>query len=779
MTEGGRPDMAADPRPSLPLPASHHGLRDTGFAVLGVLAFVALGIAVCEFIEWPFLRQPIEHRLSQALERDVRIGPDFGVRLIGSVRGHADELVIGPGHSAPAILDPNGQPRDFLHANHVRLGLSYGALWRLYRGEAGPLQVRLLDVDGLELNLRRAADGHANWQFGAAPPASAASAPALPRFDELVVRDGVVRLVDEPLQVEAEAQVRTREGSDVTAAAAAAAASAAPATQAGSAAGAASRVAAAPAASSAASAPGPGERGLDVVAKGTYRRQPLSMTFRSSGVLPLASSDATAPPVPIWLDVHAGKTRIRVEGRGTDLLHFGGLDAAFEGAGPSLAAVGDALGVTLPTTAAFTTHGRLRKHGTTWDAGVEALAIGSSRLRGDFRFDTGPAVPELSGTLRGERLALPDLGPAFGASTEEQPKIARAGRVLPAREFDIPSLRAMNADVGVALDTVDLGTTKIEPFQPLHATITLQDGVLRLHDILARTSEGQVQGAIGLDSRPALPKWDAELRWSGIELARFVKARDIAARDHGGDTPAPTGYLSGGLGGSAHLRGTGRSTAALLASLDGDTELWVRDGTISHILVEAAGIDIAQALGVYIKGDDPLPMRCAVASLEVARGKVFPRVGVIDTHDSTMLASGDLSLADETLDLTMTTQPHDTSPMALRSPIRIEGTFEQPHVHLKGGPIAARAGAAVALAAVTPLAGLLALVDFRQKEKDVCTGAVAQVAGAARAGIVASAPSGAASDTSVAKAAAAADARAHATRAGHGTAAASSPRPQP
>jgi uncharacterized protein involved in outer membrane biogenesis len=748
----GSPSRRQDPNamttiPPVPPPSpsrpSHRGLRNAGLLLLGVLGFLVLGVAVCEFIEWPFLRHPLERRLTQALARDVRIGPDFGVRLIGSVRAHADELVIGPGRDAPAILDDHGQPRDLMDAQHVRLALSYATIWRIWHGDAAGLQVRRLDVDGLELNLRRGADGHANWQFGAAAAApSAASAPPLPRFEELVVRDGVVRVVDEPLQVAAEAKVRTREGSaEAAGPAASSTASVAPAS---SIPAQVARAGSAPAAAASA----PLERGLEVVASGTYRRQPLSVSFHSSGVLALASSDASTPPVPLWLDAHSGGTHIHVEGRGTDVLHFGGLDATFEASGPSLAAAGDALGITLPTTATFTTHGRLRKQGAVWDAGVGAITIGSSRLHGDFRFDTSPAVPELSGTLRGSRLALPDLGPAFGGSTAAQPKTTRAGHVLPAREFDIPSLRAMNADVGVALDSVDLGTSKIEPFVPLHATITLQDGVLRLHDILARTSQGQVQGAIGLDSRPAQPKWDAELRWSGIELQRFVKARDVAARGHDGAPPAQTGYVGGGLGGTAHLRGTGRSTAALLASLDGDIELWVSDGTISHLLVEAAGIDIAQGLGVYVKGDDPLPMRCAVAAFEVARGRVTPEVGVIDTHDSTMLLSGDLSLADETLDLTMTTHPHDTSPVALRSPVKVDGTFSQPHVHLKAGPIAARAGAAVALATITPLASLLALVDFRQKDKDVCTGAVNQVAGAARTGIVPPPAPGAAASAS-------------------------------
>src|SRR6185312_16876097 len=103
--------------------------------------------------------------------------------------------------------------------------------------------------------------------------------------------------------------------------------------------------------------------------------------------------------------------------------------------------------------------------------------------------------------------------------------------------------------------TVDLGTAKLEPFKPLDGHITLQDGVLGLKDLLARTSAGEVRGAIGLDSRPAVPKWDADLRWSGIQLERFVTARDIAVRkdDRTGAKP-DVGYISGALGGNAQLK---------------------------------------------------------------------------------------------------------------------------------------------------------------------------------------------------------------------------------
>ena len=725
--------------------SSHHRWRKAGYGVLGVLVALVVAICVCEAIEWPFLRHPVESRLSQILARPVAFGDQFGVRLFGSLRAHTDAMTIGPApDNGPTLVDDAGKPRDFLHANNVKLALSYRTLYQQWKGSGQPLAVKLLDVDGLELNLKRNADGKANWQFGAAQPATSASSPQLPTFERLNVRNGEVRIVDEPLQITADAHVVTREG---TAEAAGIAASGASSPQvriatvgtaklAGSAPLAASGGTATPARQ--AIAIDDDTPGLQVDGKGTYRNAPLLLQLRSSGLLPLAASDTAAVAVPLWLDVHADKTRIRVDGTATDLLHFGGMDAAFVASGPSLAAVGDALGITLPTTAKFSTHGRLQKHGELWDAGVAAMDIGSSRLNGNFRFDNRPAVPVLTGKLGGSRLALADLGPAFGAAPPDAPASAsnaKAGKVIPNREFDIPSLKAMNADVGVQLAVLDLGTKALEPFQPLQGRITLQDGVLNLKDLLARTSAGEVQGLIGLDSRPANPKWNADLRWSGIQLDRFITPRDAAVRkDASGDKP-DVGYISGALGGNAQLKGEGKSSAKLLASLGGTARMWVRDGTVSHILVEAAGIDVAQALGVFVKGDDKLPMQCALAQFDIVNGKVMPEVFVIDTKDTTMLIDGDLSLATESLDLRMTAHPHDFSPLALRTPVKVIGTFDDPHIRPEMKPLATRAGAAVALSLANPLAALLALVDFKQQERDVCTAAVSHVEGAAKAGV--------------------------------------------
>lgn len=711
--------MSESPPPSPP-----SRLRLLKWPAIG-LGVLLLAVLVCEGLGWPFLQRPLERMLAQGLQREVTLGQDFKLHLFRRVRITTDALRIGP----PA---GSGQP-DFTKASDVRLELPYATVLALKRGEReGPLQVRRLDVGHLELTLLRDAEGRANWHFGRRKPDAAPRGKLdMPEFEALVVRDGDVRYEDALTRMAFTGTVRTREGSGGPSAARGRP----------------------PAASASASQPAPAADaqavGLLVEAKGRWRDAPIALKLASSGVLPLATSSASSPPVPMTLHASSGDTRIDLDGSARDVLKLGGLDAAFAIEGPSLAAVGAVVGATLPTTAPFGMRGRVRKDGDVWQADVERLVAGRSRLEGEFRYDTGPEVPALSGTLRGERLALVDLGPAFGAKPPQQakPKQARAktDRLLPQHQFHLPALRAMNADLKLALQRVELSGRAVQDFAPLEGHLRLKDQVLTVTDLLARTSGGELRGSLSLDARSAQrPLWQADLRWSNVQLDRFVKARNerlargknkepakpVAGAKRDAQTaaapaqPAQGGYVGGVLGGSAKLHGGGRSIAELAASLDGSMQAWVADGQISHLLVELSGIDLAESLGLVVGGDDMLAVRCAVTRVTLVDGVVRPEVAVIDTPDTTVLVGGEASLAKEQLDLKLTAKPKDATLVALRGPVHLEGSFAKPDVKLSKGPMALRLGAAAALAAVTPLAALLPLIDLGEPQRAVCSDAL-------------------------------------------------------
>lgn len=671
----------------------HRGARLLIWLLTPLLPLTA-AVAAGEHAGWPFLQRPLEHFLSQRLGRAFVFGERFHLQLIGPVRMRSEALrVDGPRRDAPPLL----------RAGEVELALPWRTLLGLARGQrAGTLAVHSLSVDSLDLLLTRHADGQANWQFdlgerAEAADAAALSAPALPTIERLTLRQGRIRIDDALAQLQLDARLQSEEGGSLP-----------PPAQRPRDSG----------------APAGAMRGLQASAEGHWRGLPLVAGLQAAGALPLVGG-AASPPVPVRLNGEIGRARLSLDGTVQDLLHFGGLDGRFTLAGPSLAAVGKPLRVTLPTTAPFESRGRVRKQGALWLVDLAALAVGSSRLAGDFRFDTAPAVHRLGGRLTGSRLALLDLGPAFGTAGAGSTAIATPklppGRVLPRREFDIPSLRAMNADVQLDLVQVDLGTSRIAPLAPLRARVRLEDGVLALQDLQATNAGGQLRGELSVDARADPPQWRADLRWADVRLERFVRIANPRDRVDGS-------YVSGALDGRTRLQGQGRSTAALLASLDGDVRLEVREGHISHLGLELAGIDLAESLGLLLRGDEPLPMRCAAARLQVQDGRVAPRLAVLDTADTTLVIGGSLSLADERLALVVNASPHDFTPLALRGPLRVDGPLNAPQVRLDKGRITLRMAAAAALGALlSPVAAVLPLMDFGEPERPLCQDAVAQV----------------------------------------------------
>ena len=645
------------------------------------LAIAVIGFGIGEAMGWPFLGAPMQRWIGQTLDRRVSFSADPAakpvvlIHLLGGVKVTAAHIEIG----APAW---SAAPHMLL-ARDAELTLAYSDLVRASFG--APLHIRALRAAELDGRLERQADGKASWQFGAKTntPDEAEPPARLPTFGRLMVGAGTVTVRDLLVGMTLDGTFALTD-------------------------------------SSFAASPG-ATNGMQFNAKGVYRGQPMTIEMQTNGVLAVVADDAGSVALPVTLSAKSGAASLSFKGTATDALKLTALKGRFVVQGPSLAAVGDPLRVTLPTTGPFRAEGLIAKEGLVWNALLNQVSIGSSRLAGAFTFDPRPRLPILSGRLTGTNLALADLGPAVGAPVRKgaapvavvaasaPPRTsARTGHVLPNREFDLPALRAMDANVLIAIDKLDLGSGLLQPLEPLRTHLVLADGVLMLRELEARTGQGRLLGTVQLDGRDAQALWTADLRWDGVRLESWIQQD---RKDKG----APP-YVTGSLNGRARVAGQGKSTAAILGSLRGEARMQVVDGTISHLVVEAAGLDIAEGLGMLIKGDDALPIQCTVVDLVAEQGLFRPRVMVLDTADSTLWVDGSLSLATEALDLRVVTTPKDFSPLALRSPLHVRGTFADPSISVDKGRLGTRLGASALLALLNPLAAVIPLIDFGSSE---------------------------------------------------------------
>jgi AsmA family protein len=703
---------SADARRPLDEPLPPRRRRALRWTAGVAVAFVAV-VAVCELAGWPFLRGPLQARAEAALQAPVRIDAPFRLQLIVNPGLQAARVVAGvrPGFDAP----------------HLVLAEDLAVRWRWHdviaRADGEPWRLREIGARKLDAHLVRLPNGSATWQAGAAAGGESPTPnSAFPlQVETLALQDGSIRYLDALTQADLVVRVT---GSELDAR------------------------------QSAFSATAKGRWGRSVVDLQASTGGALAFLQPSSGTASAAPASAsgaasTAAPVAFNVGGRIGKTALSFRGQAVDLLGQRVLRGDLVVIGPSLAAVGEPVGLTLPDTPPFHLRGTLSHDGGVWQLATPSFQIGGSRLAADLRFDTRPMVARLDGGVRAQLLRLKDLGPSIGAAppADAAGRVAQAARgdaaehsgtdggtagavrdavvadvaadvavrrsrgdkrpmrVLPDKAFDLPSLRAMNAAVKLDIAALDLGDDAvIAPLRNVSTTLQLEGGVLTLADLDAQAAGGRVQGLTRLDAaradQPA--QWQADLQFTGMRLEQWVRGL------RQGGAPLARGQLDAGV----HVRGQGRSTAAILASLDGDARARLRDGELSHLLLEMAGLDVAQSLGVLVRGDHPLPLRCARVDTAIHKGIVQVRDAFFDTRDSAVRVTGQISFADESLALRTEVTPKDFSPLSLRAPIIVGGHWSSPELGIEGRRLAPRLLAALALAIVAPPAALLPLMEF-------------------------------------------------------------------
>ena len=642
-----------------------------------ISAAVIIGVAIAELAGWPFLAAPLENKLSALIERKVSFelinkaqsakissnisqsndkksseAHSFHISFIGGLTLKTAKLLV-------AVPSWSVNPH-FINADNVLLKLRYIDMWRAYRGQ--PIRIKSFQASRFDGYLERKVDGRASWQF--TNKTSDPNKPLrLPIFDQLLLTNGFLHIDDIPLKSNIEAKVslvNSLEKVDSNAIK---------------------------------------KSTLTASATGRYQSLPLKIDLVSTGKLPTNINASTPEKAPVVMAINAtiGRATLWFEGETEDIMRLNNFEGHYQLKGPSLAAVGDLLKLTLPTTAVFNINGSIEKKGLLWNTRINQMNIGGSVLNGRFTYDKSLAKPLLTGQLAG-KLVITDLGPAFGADTRDK----NSNKVLPSRPFDLASLRKMNADIKIDMQYLDLKTTYLEPLKPVRANLKLNNAVITLKKINALTANGRLTGDISLDGRGSKALMDANLEWNGVRLERWVKQKRAS-----GLPP----YVAGKLNGKAILKGQGKSTAEVLASLDGTIRSELVDGSVSHLAIEVAGLDVAQSIGVIFEGDKALSVQCGVVDLQAKNGVFTPRVMVVDTTDTTVWVDGSLSLAAESLNLRAMALPKDFSPLTIRAPLNVTGSFASPIVSLDKKPVGLKLATSVLLAIVNPLAAVIPLLD--------------------------------------------------------------------
>ena len=630
------------------------------------LAVILLALIVLIALwDWNWFKGPIERQVEARTGRTLSIKGDLDVDL-----GWTPVIRAGDVHFGNASWAR--QPE---MASAAQLELSID-LRRLLRGEVRIPHLRLTEP---QLDLEANPDGGGNWQLR-----NSGNAGRDISFRRIWISRGELAFLDASNKTDIKVAV-----------------SSAPATKAGDA------------------------PPVHVTGGGLWKGNDFTLRGTAESPLELTDSDA---PYQIDAHVQAGATKAHARGTLLDPLRMRDFDLQLTLAGKNLDDLYPLIGVALPPTPPYSLDGRLTrdiaKGRTTWHYDKFTGKVGDSDLAGTAAFTTGGDRPKLSANLHSKRLDFDDLAgliggaPQTGGGETSNPELttqaakARASqRVLPDTPYRLDKLRAMDAEFRLKATRIDAPSL---PLDDMDARLTLTAGLLVLDPLNFGVAGGDIRSTVRMDARESSIRTRAQIRARGLDLAQLLPKVELANN------------AVGKVSGQADLAGGGNNIAAMLGSSNGQLEIGIGRGQISNLLMEMAGIDLAEIIKFKLSGDRMIPIRCAFGDFQVDTGVMKVESLAFDTTDTILIGEGTINLKNEQLDLRIRPRPKDRSILSFRAPLLVDGSFKHPGIRPDLKSVGLRAAIALVLGSIAPPAALLATLELGPGEDATCGGQYAK-----------------------------------------------------
>lgn len=637
------------------------------FSGLGLLILLAIVVIVFLTFDWNRAKPYINQRVSESTGRVFEIRGDLGLTW---QRAHDEEgwrsWMPWPRLTAQDVVlsNPDWAKTGPQMVEVKRVTFTINPLPLLGK----KLVLPDLEVEALTLGLERASDGKNNWTFK-----KSEGEPSAWTFElgKLTLTQAALRYLDPSIKLDLKAKAETINDGNSKG------------------------------------------YGLQFTAGGTYNKAPITGTGKTGGILSLKNKDTI---FPVQANLHIGNNAIGVEGSVTQPTAVTAIDLHLTLAAASMANLYPLTGVLLPDTPPFATKGRLIGHlnkvGSDWTYEKFSGTVGTSDLSGTLQYIVQKPRPLLTGTLVSNQLRLEDLGPVVKADSNAEKKnrgakaVQPSGKALPVEQFTTSKWDALDADVKFTGRKIIRDAAL--PIENVVAELHMKDKVLTLTPLNFGVAGGNLTSNIKLDGQSDVIKAQIQTAARGLKIKQLFPTLE--------SMQASLGEVNA----DASLSGTGNSISAMMASANGELKGAVTEGSVSKFILEAAGLNVPNAVFAKLFGDKQVQLNCLANDFKVESGVMQTRYFVMDTDDAVVTVDGTINLSTEAMNLDVRPKTKGLRIISLRSPLYVKGTFKNPDVGLYKGALAAKAGGAIALGIVAPLAALIPLINPGRTEAVDC-----------------------------------------------------------
>jgi AsmA protein len=321
------------------------------------------------------------------------------------------------------------------------------------------------------------------------------------------------------------------------------------------------------------------------------------------------------------------------------------------------------LGVTLPTTrdakalSALSATTYFAYGGSAVSLSNVALRLDDTELQGHIQFPTGGKAA-IEFDLTADQVDLDRYRVPQGATADE-PSADGAGS----------SSTPLNARGTLQFKAAHLARVD---FSNLRINLLAEDNVIRLFPIEAQIDGGRYSGDITIDRRGAVPTLSVDEHLTGVDMARLLSGS------------AQKGRLSGRA--TLNLKATARGATvdAFLKTLSGHLEANLADGALEGIDV---GYEMGRVQALIDKSAPPPRDNTGRTQFEVFQTSAQIANGVAETHDLNIASSalkvsgqGSANLSSKAIDFKLLAAVTTAPARSTDIPLKVTGTYSAPTV---------------------------------------------------------------------------------------------------
>ena len=286
-----------------------------------------------------------------------------------------------------------------------------------------------------------------------------------------------------------------------------------------------------------------------------------------------------------------------------------------------------------------------------------ALRLDDTQLQGHIQFRTG-AKAALEFDLTADQIDLDRYRAPQGATADQASAAAaeRSATPLDARgTFKIKAAHFAGVD-----------------FSDLRITLLAEDNVIHLLPIEAQIAGGRYSGDITWDGRGALPTLSVDEHLTGVDMARLLAGS------------AQKGRLSGRA--TLNLKATARGATmdAFLKTMSGHLEASLADGALEGIDV---GYEMSRAQALIDKSAAPPRDNTGRTPFEAFKTSAQIANGVAETHDLNIASAalkvtgqGSANLSSKAIDFKLLAAVATAPARTTDIPLKVTGTYTAPSV---------------------------------------------------------------------------------------------------